>query len=312
MDTPGKILKTEREHQGKSLKDISVNLKLSMEYLTAIEEDDYTQLPAEVFTKAYLRLYAEELGLDGDYILGLFHGTGKDEINENKPASDQKSGRSSARLIKSAFSAVTASGVKVKHSLRTVPAAFGKLKDGMKTLPGIITKLKPSGSMNMGFIKRAIPFMPGRTFLLAGIAVISAVFGAMIIRGLYNPVTVSSLVPDKQIETGNTSIGEKAKGKAVDKTGIRSTRKKRRVKDKVVAGKLVLEIIADELTWTSVRIDDGQFRETLMRAGEAVTVRAKEKFHLKIGNAGGTRLVLNGRDMGKLGPHGKVVNITLP
>jgi len=34
-------------------------------------------------------------------------------------------------------------------------------------------------------------------------------------------------------------------------------------------------------------------------------------FKLKIGNAGGTRLILNGEDLGSLGPPGKIVDLTL-
>ena len=49
-----------------------------------------------------------------------------------------------------------------------------------------------------------------------------------------------------------------------------------------------------------------------MRSGDAVTVTGSERFAIKIGNAGGTRLIFNDEDLGELGPHGKVVDIVLP
>jgi cytoskeleton protein RodZ len=63
MDTPGNVLRAERERQKKSLKEIAKRLKINIQYIKAIEEDDYSLLPAEVFTKAYLRIYAEALEL---------------------------------------------------------------------------------------------------------------------------------------------------------------------------------------------------------------------------------------------------------
>lgn len=72
MDTPGNILRSEREKQNKSLNGIAKSLKISIEYLQAIEADKYDLLPAEVYTKAYIRLYAESLGLESNYILSLY------------------------------------------------------------------------------------------------------------------------------------------------------------------------------------------------------------------------------------------------
>ena len=76
--------------------------------------------------------------------------------------------------------------------------------------------------------------------------------------------------------------------------------------------KLSLKILANNLTWVSIKIDSTDPEELLLRAGESTTVKADEKFVLKIGNAGGTSLMLNGTDLGDLGPHGQLIDITLP
>ncbi len=40
--------------------------------------------------------------------------------------------------------------------------------------------------------------------------------------------------------------------------------------------------------------------------------RAAQGFKVKIGNAAGVEATLNGRPLGSLGPHGKVVDLLLP
>jgi len=81
---------------------------------------------------------------------------------------------------------------------------------------------------------------------------------------------------------------------------------------RVTSPELVLEIIATDPTWLFVMIDKTDSKEILMKPGETVTWHAKKGFVLKIGNAGGIRLVFNGREMGKLGEKGQVVKMSLP
>lgn len=81
---------------------------------------------------------------------------------------------------------------------------------------------------------------------------------------------------------------------------------------KPVKPELVLEVIAADTTWLLVTIDKTDPKEILMQPGESVTWHAKQGFSLKIGNAGGVRLVFSGKDIGKLGEKGQVVKINLP
>jgi cytoskeletal protein RodZ len=75
---------------------------------------------------------------------------------------------------------------------------------------------------------------------------------------------------------------------------------------------LVLKIVATDTTWLLVTIDKGDSKEILMKPGDAITWQAKKCFVLKIGNAGGIRLVFNGREMKNLGERGQVIKINLP
>ena len=81
---------------------------------------------------------------------------------------------------------------------------------------------------------------------------------------------------------------------------------------RVAASELVLEVVATDTTWLLVTIDKADSKEVLMKPGEAVTWHAKKGFFLRIGNAGGIRLVFNGKEISKLGEKGQVVQMNLP
>ena len=81
---------------------------------------------------------------------------------------------------------------------------------------------------------------------------------------------------------------------------------------RIAASELVLEVVATDTTWLLVTIDKADSKEVLMKPGEAVTWHAKKGFFLKIGNAGGIRLVFNGKEISKLGEKGQVVQMNLP
>ncbi len=229
MDTPGNSLKTERERQNKSLPAIERTLNIQLEYLEAIEKDDYAALPPEVYLKAYLRLYADTLGIDNNYILKLYE-------NQREAHHIQSSGKN-IQFKKPSFS-----------SLR---AAFaGKLT------------------------AKIIPW---------------SIVVAMLLALLTLSVTYTKKeAPSEAVQT-TTTPDTAAKPAAMS-----------------------LTITALNLTWVSVKADNAKPKEWLLRSGETITLSAYDDFVIKVGNAGGTKLTLNGKDVGVLGPHGKVVDIVLP
>ena len=64
MASVGVTLRNEREAQGRSIEDISVELCLMPTYLRAIEGDDVSSLPGVFFYKSFVRQYAGLLGVN--------------------------------------------------------------------------------------------------------------------------------------------------------------------------------------------------------------------------------------------------------
>ncbi len=73
-----------------------------------------------------------------------------------------------------------------------------------------------------------------------------------------------------------------------------------------------LEILASDTTWLLVTIDNTESKELLLNKGESVKLSAKDSFSLKIGNAGGIKLIFDGNDMGVPGENGQVITLNLP
>ncbi len=74
----------------------------------------------------------------------------------------------------------------------------------------------------------------------------------------------------------------------------------------------ILEVYATDTTWLRVDIDKTRTKEILLRPGESVKWHAEQGFSLKIGNAGGIKLIFDGKEIGKLGEKGQVIRLTLP
>lgn len=65
QETIGRILSRARTEQGVSLAETSTATKLKPAYLEAMEHDDFDELPAPVYARNFVRIYANYLGLDG-------------------------------------------------------------------------------------------------------------------------------------------------------------------------------------------------------------------------------------------------------
>jgi cytoskeletal protein RodZ len=77
------------------------------------------------------------------------------------------------------------------------------------------------------------------------------------------------------------------------------------------ARKLNLLFKAKEETWVGFKVDDEKSSQVLLQAGDTYVMRADRIIRLKIGNAGGVDLSLNGKLFSGLGKSGEVVNLTL-
>ncbi|MCU0227715.1 MAG: helix-turn-helix domain-containing protein, partial [Bryobacterales bacterium] len=68
MAANGEKLKQARLKQGKSIQDFSIQTRISVQYLEAMEADNLEAIPGEFFRRSFLKQYASALGVNPDEV----------------------------------------------------------------------------------------------------------------------------------------------------------------------------------------------------------------------------------------------------
>src|SRR5919204_4156453 len=71
-DSFGARLRAERERKRIALQAIAQSTKISVALLQALERDDASRWPSGIFRRAFMRSYAEAIGLDPEPIVAEF------------------------------------------------------------------------------------------------------------------------------------------------------------------------------------------------------------------------------------------------
>src|SRR5262249_3198824 len=68
----GDHLRAARTARGISVRDISARTRIALRSLEALEQNEVAKLPGGIFSRAFVRAYAQEVGLDPDETVRLF------------------------------------------------------------------------------------------------------------------------------------------------------------------------------------------------------------------------------------------------
>ena len=96
----GDRLREARTTKGFTLDDLQAITKIQKRYLASIENEQYDSMPGAFYVRAFIKQYAEAVGLDADEMLSLYKESPKDIMpeQEDRPlASSTLSRRNSAK-----------------------------------------------------------------------------------------------------------------------------------------------------------------------------------------------------------------------
>lgn len=236
-------LRKKRLELNKTIKEIAEKTKIKKQYLELIEEGKFDELPIEVYTKAYIKTYAEFLGIDPSPIIKDY-----EEYLKNK-----------------------------KQSIQLI-----ELK----------AKLEHEKDFSKKYIRKKLPSW-SITAIIILCVILLVVF---LIQSERKKYEIPKTVTQKVLE--NTNIQEKIEQKEPPKETLTHQQN--------------LKIEAVDKVWMRIIIDDKEKKEFLLNPGQKIEFQADKFFRVHIGNAGGVKIIFNGKDLGKLGETGQVVYLKLP
>ena len=245
MPTMGELLREARTRLHLSLEEVEEYTKIRKKYLIALEEDDYSQLPAPVYARGFLQSYAEFLGIDPKYADKLF-----------QPPDTART----VPEIRPAASGIPASaGISLRSLITIVLAVLGVAAIGFLYWQ---YAEYASGGSRVDVPPKGAPLATPTGYQLVAVPTPTP-----------SPLPTPSPTPIRGVE---------------------------------------VTVYITDRSWMRV-VADGQSTplfEGELQPGDTRTWKAKDRIDMRVGNAGGVDVTVNGMRQGKLGASGEVKNVT--
>ena len=328
----GENLRREREMRGITLDEISNTTKISIRLLESLESEDFSKLPGGIFTRSFIRAYANYLGLDEEHVMSEFEITapahGEEDLSRFG-ASSKSQDKSRPPILPWAIAILMLAGgygiFHYGHRSTEAPVSFGNPSPSAGGAPAAATAQSP------------LPGPPPQVLAPDTANELSS-----------SPNTVSSGTSDKTANAKNgassTSTLIKADKNTADQTGTVAAATKPITSGSApgsipgaslsssaasppssqssalssassaaaeAAGNLVLQVAATQRIWVAVDADGKTVLERVLDPAEQRTLMAKNYFDVTTGNAQGTVLTLNGVTLKPLGRSGEVKTLHL-
>lgn len=280
MASIGQQLREAREARGLSLEDIAAETRIRLEYLEAIESDNFAALPDEVVARGFVRNFARTVGLDPETLM--------------------------AELGAPRIEVVTADQFRLESEidepLAPSPVPWGRLVSALALVVGVLavlgalvwlypqrsTWLEQLGLAGLLTTENAATPTPTPTVLIAGAGAQEGETVATTPTPTPTPTATPVPTATRPPRTPTPTPGEAAPPTAVD--GVQ------------------VQVIAEQDVWLLVEVDGEKAFEGLMQPGDTREWVGRERVFLRTGNAGGTHVFVNGVDIGVLGDSGEVLS----
>jgi cytoskeletal protein RodZ len=269
MFSVGETLRRARVEQNLDLGTLAARTKINVKYLEAIEADDRESLPSSFFYKSFVDQYAKALSLDAHEIDAEVDRV----LSAEAPLPLPGYGSVVSRNISPLTSAARF------HSWRTYASAAA-LVLVIAGCAGVYTLWR---NWRSTFSAQAV-IQSVRSLAKTSIAQASSSVNKPVQKRMALPVApLASAVPaPRYVET------------AVSEPAPPSNR-------------VMLDLLAHEATWVSVSSDGNPVFSGILQPNQSKTVGGKESAKMRVGNAAGIEVRLNGKLLGPLGARGQVL-----
>ncbi|MEN6466757.1 MAG: RodZ domain-containing protein [Syntrophaceae bacterium] len=302
-------LKSLRESRGLTIEALYNATKVRPAFLEAIENGNFQILPERIYSEAFIKIYAAQVGVDPEGILARY----RRYLNVPEPgkAPEKKTDKKTEK----------------KADKKPEKQAESRKEEGKAPLPAEIKTAEPAKGPETPVVKSPMN-MPKRRFSRLAVSLILSVVvicGGFLYFLLLDDGSSPELLmkaekpaapaqseskPQAAPDMKDMQPGETPQQPAAGQSAPSAGQPAPAVQPAAPASnKLVIH--ANELTWISVTEDGSQPYQIMLRPGDNLE-RTAGKFLLDIGNAGGIVVNFNGSDMGVPGRSGQVVHLVLP
>ncbi|MFH1215361.1 MAG: RodZ domain-containing protein [Pseudomonadota bacterium] len=317
----GSYLQRERLKKQLTIEQVAEETCIHIATLRAIENNDRTKMPAEVFSRGFIKLYAAHLGLNPQEILERYiremsvvdeAGIHTHDIFYNEKLAESSSFFfSSKKIIFLLVLAVLAAlgyyfffyGTTISpyHSMLSVPEE-GTNPSVEEQINQALTSLEKSNETQMD----SSTYSNGDMKTDAQTAIPSSPSGEIAAPPEVNS-SADVLLPQNEIVTQNsqplpvTAPQPASSQPTPDQVAPPATK-----------GKITLHIVFSERTWMQATIDDQTSRNYLFDPGAESRWDAENRIKLFIGNSGGVKIFVNDRELSLSGKSGTPIRLTIP
>jgi cytoskeleton protein RodZ len=288
----GTFLRQAREQRGVTLQELAVTTKISARVLESLERNEPGKLPGGIFSRAFVRAYAREVGVDPEAAVARF----VEAFPEASGAED----------MPSAAGAVEAESL--EQGRRSVKTAAGVI--GVAALVAVAGFLYYSS-----FRPRAQPALP------AAVQPPAANAPAPAAPQNESPAPATPAFSEVAQEAGADSAAREvpvpppvepepvpppaAPAESVADTGARPA------SASSPQLPLVVVLTATGDCWLSISVDGTRVPSRTLQAGERVEFAVQRSMTMTAGNAGALAITLNGKPARPLGAAAQVVTTTI-
>lgn len=309
----GDTLREAREKQGLTYKDIEKGTSIRALYIEYIEKGEYDELPGDVYTKGFIRSYANFLKLDANALVQAFTAErhkGAAPAAQQKPSAP-KAAPEKPQAKKSAAPSVQPAAKSVEKAEKSAKAetiekdekpveqpAAPKQEAAPRKAPvqPKATAVKPQPKQQpkkAPASKPAAPRFTAQDFnepkrsngkLIAIVAIVLVVLAGAVYA------LSGSEDSAKKPATQQTQQVEAPAPKTYDGVEVTAT------------------FTAD--CWLEVKADGKTVYEGTLKKGDSQTWKGTDKVTVRVGDAGAVSFSVNGKDLGTAGKTGQVANKT--
>lgn len=282
MSSVGEKLRQERIRQGKDLAGLASDLRINIKYLQAIEDEKPENIPGAFFYRSFVRQYAQALGMDTVELDAEL-----DRIKEAEAPKLDAALNETQFPIKQPDPIVTESNRRYLGTGRVWASVF-MLLAVLVGCSAFYTWWHRMESQVKAPAQQEVAAVPAREIA---------------------PQRVTSSAPARPAPAAVASRDASADQGTVPASTAMATAEVSGSGTQVSLppdAHVIIDLSATEKTWVAVSSDGKRIFSGTLEPSETRVLGSKERFWIRVGNAGGIEIKWNGKSIGPIGPKGQV------